>query len=168
MAETTGTYEINFREVERMRRLLAKYPEIASRELGAAMRDSVRHTEQIVQKLTPVYSTRLRRSIVGRVEQSIAGGQPSITGIVGTDKEYALPVELGRRPGSMPPLEPLIRWAAVVLGDGDAGPAVRWAIYRRGTKPRGMFARGWRQARGWVSKRFARALTQIVKGVADG
>jgi hypothetical protein len=68
----------------------------------------------------------------------------------------------------MPPLEPLIRWAAVVLGDGDAGPAVRWAIYRRGIKGRFMFEQGWRAARSYVVGRFRQALTRIVKRLSNG
>jgi hypothetical protein len=68
----------------------------------------------------------------------------------------------------LPPREPLIRWAAVVLGDGDAGDAVRWSIFKRGTKGKFMFAKGWRESRGWVSNRFKQALAQITKRPANG
>lgn len=168
MADYQGTYTIDFQEAERMSQLLAKYPAIAGDELAQAMNESVSRVTKAVQRFTPLYSTKLRQSIVGRVETSILGAQaPSITGTIATDLVYALPVEVGRRPGSLPPREPLIRWAAVVLGDGDAGDAVRWAIFKRGTKGKFMFARGWRDTRGWVSERFKRALGQIVKRLAS-
>ena len=105
--------------------------------------------------------------MVNKDKPLIAVTPGDITGIVGTDKEYALAVELGRRPGSLPPLEPLIRWAAVVLGDGDAGHAVRWAIFKRGIKGKFMFARGWREVYPRVTERFKQALSEIVKRLAN-
>lgn len=164
-----ATYEIEFQEGERMTALLKRYPSIAGDVLKGAMTKAVGLTTRNIQRVTPVYSTKLRRSITGTVESSVIGQQvPSIVGTVGTDSEYAVPVELGRRPGSLPPREPLIRWAAVVLGDGDAGDAVRWAIFKRGTKPRGMFAKGWRASRRAVSETFKRALGEIVKRLQRG
>lgn len=171
MSESTATYEINFQEAERMSKLLEKYPSISSDELHKAMVGSVRRVTVEIQKRTPVYTTQLRRSIVGRVERSLIGqAGAEIVGSVGTDSPYALAVEFGLPAGHLPPEEPLIRWAAVVLGDGEAGKAVRWAIFHRGTKkpPRAMFAQGWREARGWVSQRFQQALAEIVKRLGNG
>ncbi len=170
MADVTGSYEINFQEAERISNLLAEYPQIAGDEMQKAMLHAVRITRLAVQKYTPVYTTQLRRSIVGRVERNIVGQAADVTGIVGTDKEYALAVELGRGPGSLPPEEPLIRWATVVLGDGEAGKAVRWAIFHRGTKkpPKAMFARGWREVYPRVVARFKQALSAIVERLAGG
>lgn len=167
----TATYEIEFQEGERMTQLLKQYPKIAGDELHNAMTDSVRHTTLAIQKRTPLYTTKLRRSIAWTVERDIRGAEvPSITGTIGTPLVYGPAVELGLPPGTLPPEEPLIRWAAVVLGDGEAGKAVRWSIFHRGTKkpPAAMFARGWRQSRRWVSVRFRLALIRIVERLAEG
>lgn len=167
----SATYEIGFQEAERMTKLLEKYPAISSDELHKAMIGAVGRVTQEIQKRTPVYTTQLRRSIVGTVERSLIGqAGASIVGTVGTDSPYALAVEFGLPAGHLPPEEPLIRWAAVVLGDGEAGKAVRWAIFHRGTKkpPKAMFARGWREARRWVSVRFRLALIRITERLAQG
>ena len=79
-----ATYEINFQEAERMSELLRRYPEIAGYELRAAMTDSVRKTTLEIQKRTPVYTTKLRRSIAGEVEvQGLLGaaGREALTNL---------------------------------------------------------------------------------------
>lgn len=74
----------------------------------------------------------LRNSIAHRLDEDGLGG------VAGTNSEYALPTEFGRRPGSRPPVEPLIAWAR---RKGFADPeAAGWAIAehmeRFGTDPR--------------------------------
>ena len=91
------------------------------------------------------------------------GGVAEMRGIVESDVDYALDVEIGLPAGTwIDDIESLKRWAHLVLGDENAAYAVRASIFARGTKihPHGsrgyyMFARGWLQARPFVSKRFS-------------
>lgn len=154
-----------------MQRLLARYPAVAGAELKQAMTDAVAKTALAIRPLTPVDTGRLKASIAGRVETlggtvGSVGGE--IRGIVGTEIEYAPYVELGRKPGSLPPSAPLRAWGLRQLGSEEAGEAVRWAILARGIRPKAMFAQGWRRIRPWVSRRFQRALGDIIKRVASG
>lgn len=47
---------------------------------------------------------------------------------------YAPHVERGRKPGTMPPVEPLERWGHVVLGKDGLGWALAITIKKKGTK----------------------------------
>ncbi len=166
----TATYEVEFKDGDQLAQVLAKHPEISRDELQKAMIGAVRVTTQAVQKYTPLYTTRLRRSIVGTVEMRGITRQQggSITGIVGTPLVYAPAVEFGLSAGHLPPEEPLIRWAAVKLGNGEAGKAVRWSIFHHGTQGQYMFKKGFEEVRGWVMRRFEQALDAIAKRLAQG
>lgn len=52
----------------------------------------------------------------------------------GSSAPHTLPVEYGSRP-HWPPIDPLKRWARVVLGDESAAYAVQQAIAQNGTPP---------------------------------
>lgn len=55
-------------------------------------------------------------------------------GVVGVGERYGAVVEFGRRPGSMPPVEPIERWASIKLGAPGAGFVIARKIKQQGTK----------------------------------
>jgi hypothetical protein len=85
-----------------------------NRHLKRAMNKSVILVVSNVRPLVPVgVSGRLHNSIGSEV---IENGIGDITGRVGSslkDEEYPAVMEYGRKPGSMPPWEALVRWVHV-------------------------------------------------------
>ncbi len=103
------------------------------------------------RRLTPVDTGRLRSSISQEVDKS----QMPLWAKVGTNVEYAAPVEFGRRPGSFPPLAAIRAWTIRKgIGAGAAFPIAQ-AIARRGTKGAHMFRKGLRR-----SQRVVRTLAE--------
>ena len=111
-------------------------PETMGQQAGRAMTLSLALLEREVARRTPVSTGLLRGSIF-----SAQQGQPVRwhRGVVGTPNKYAPYVEAGRRPGRMPPVAVLARWAQLKLGDSRLGYVVARAIARRGTKGAHMF-----------------------------
>lgn len=58
-----------------------------------------------------------------------------LSGRAGTNKVHGPPTEFGRRPGAMPPVEPIRRWAKRKGIDEDAAFAIAKKIAREGTPP---------------------------------
>lgn len=58
-----------------------------------------------------------------------------LSGRVGTNKVHGPPTEFGRRPGVMPPVEPIRRWAKRKGIDEDAAFPIARKIAREGTPP---------------------------------
>lgn len=55
-------------------------------------------------------------------------------GVVAVGESYGAPVEFGRRPGKMPPVAPIERWAKLKLGAPGAGYVIARKIATKGTK----------------------------------
>lgn len=114
--------------------LRSDYSRALLRELGAVVHDLA----QAVRERTPIATGLLRASIGEEVE---LGGGNFATGRIFVQDEaatYALYVEEGSRPHT-PPIEPLKRWALLVLGDEQAAWRVRAKIRREGTRGHFMF-----------------------------
>lgn len=163
-----ASYELSTEGVDQAAALLARFPEISIDETRNAMTRSVMQLASDVKEFTPVYMGLLHSKIGSDVQT--AGGEvtPAVTGRVHSGGvPYALPVELGRKPGSWPPMEPIRRWCYLVLGDAELAFQVARKIFQRGIEPRGMFARAWLKDREWISQQFARARDRIVQRLAD-
>lgn len=164
-------YEVHTEELDAAAAALQRYPQIARDVLTTSMSRAVMQVSSEVKRRTPVYMGRLVGSIGGRVEAFGGGISPlggEIRGIVDTPVDYALPVEVGRRPGSWPPIDKIARWCHLVLGEEGAAGAVAAKIFHQGTEPRAMFARGWVASKPWVKNEFKRALREIVQRLARG
>jgi hypothetical protein len=166
---TTAEYTVDVEGGDDLRNRLRRYPQIAQAVLVPAMKRSVIHTSGNVKDFTPVYMSRLVNAIGERVE-SIGG---EIKGVVHAgDVKYAVDMEVGPPAGRWPNMEALRRWAHLVLGDADAAPAIARALFegrsRVQRRPYAMFAKGWKAAKGWVSREFRRARDEIVRRLAGG
>ena len=171
----TATYTVDVTEVDDFAKVLQRYPEIARTVFQDALAESVILVVSYIQPLTPVNTGFLRGSITGNVEVlgGGVGGLADMRGIVESDVDYALDVEIGLPAGTwIDDIESLKRWAHLVLGNENAAYAVRASIFARGTRihPHGsrgyyMFARGWFGAKPFVSKRFVDALAEITAKV---
>jgi hypothetical protein len=166
-------YEIEIKGLDEHLRKLNAYGEIADRELGTAMQQSVIAVESAVRPLVPVgVSGALRQSIASEVKREGAGG--SIVGRIfsSIDSPYPAVMEFGRRPGAaMPPPQALERWVHLKLGVPDelaAGVAftVARSIARKGIAGRRFMQQGFEKAKSQVDQFFARALERIAKALA--
>jgi len=165
----TATYKIDDSQVRAWSKVLAMYPELAEPIVVTAMKKSIYAVVAEIKPRTPVNEGDLLGSIAGRVETLGTIGQigGEIRGIAESNLDYAFPVEIGRQPGTWVPIEPLKRWARLVLGDEGAAYAVRAKIYSKGIKGRFMFARGWMEARPLVKGFFLDAQEEIIDAVAS-
>ncbi len=160
-------YGVTTEGIEEAAALLAKYPEISLDEMNKAMVRTVAQLSSDVKEFTPVDRGTLRSKIGGDVE-TVGGVMGGVRGIVHSGGvPYASVMELGRQPGSWPPLEPIRAWCQRVLGDASAAFLVARKIYLRGIAPRAMFARAWRKDKDWINDQFVRARKRIVERLAD-
>jgi len=160
-------YEVTTEGLNEAAALLARFPEIALDEMRKAMTKSTMQLSSDVREFTPVYMGLLRSKIGGDV-QMIGGPLGGVKGLVHSGGvPYASVVELGRRPGSFPPLAPIERWCHLVLGDASAAWSVARAIAARGIPGKAMFARAWRKDKDWINAQFVRARDRIVQRLAD-
>lgn len=100
------TYEVKIEGLEEVRRVFAQAPDAFERELRKAMRQALDLVEEQVAGRTPVNVGQLR----GSLATEIRGSGVSMQGIVGTPLIYGLPVEMGRQPGRMPPVDAIEYW----------------------------------------------------------
>jgi len=165
MAE--AEYNLSTEGVEEAAALLARFPEIAQDEMRRAMTRATVQLASDVKTFTPVYMGMLR-SKIGSDVQTIGGAMGGVRGMVHSGGvPYASVVELGRRPGSWPPLAPIRRWCHLVLGDAGAVFVVARKIAMRGTRGVFMFAQAWRRDKEWINAQFTRARDRIVERLAD-
>lgn len=81
-----------------------------------------------------------------------------LSGVAGTNKVHGPPTEFGRRPGVMPPVEPIRRWAKRKGIDEDAAFAIALKIAREGTPPAPFLFPSFEEERPKFLRRLQRAL----------
>ncbi len=104
----------------------------------------------------------LRRSIASKVTES----GPDVEVNIGSNLEYARAWELGRKPGSFPPVEALARWARLALGvkaeeARSVGFLIARRIFQRGQEPRPFLAPAIHDALPGLEKGIATALKNV-------
>lgn len=112
-----------------------------------AMTQSLAVLESAVTVETPVNFGTLRQAWTTQQ----MGTPARLLGEVFNPLEYALPVETGRRPGKMPPVEAIQLWVTRKLGlQGNEAKSAAFliarAIGRRGTQGAHMLEKGWQKA----------------------
>lgn len=120
--------------------------------------------ENAVAGFTPVNSGALR----GSITTAVTGTPVSLHGEVVTDIIYGWPVEEGRRPGRMPPVDAIQLWVTRKLGIGGlearrVAYVIARAIGRRGTKGAFMFKKGFEQMTPIVKRMFDDAITAAAR-----
>ena len=155
-------------------RAWAAAPELVAEEMGLAVREASLLLEREVRERTPVGvggGGGLAGSIGAR-DPEVVPGEGGV-GVVGTALRYAVPVELGRRPGGrQPPVQALADWAQARLGvSAEESRGVAWAIARRialeGTEGAHMFRAGTRAVAGAVEGILARGLDRVTRRLAE-
>lgn len=104
------------------------------------------------------YTGNLRRSIQKKPSTPTRG-------LVTVGEKYGAAVEFGRKPGAMPPVEPLERWAKVKLGQSGLGFVIARKIGRSGTKAQPYMLPAFEQSIPDVVGYFDKAATAFVKGL---
>lgn len=167
-------------------RLIRKYqhaPQVIDEEFGRATEESTLHAEGEITERTPANRSRLRNAINSHQERSpgVVRGIVEVAGL-----PYAIPVEVGRKPGTMPPVDAIQRWVhdkglggrtRVVRSGRNAGqerpvraPAnversIAWAIAlkikRQGTKGAFMFRDGAKASQPFIRLRFQAAAARV-------
>jgi hypothetical protein len=186
-------YEVEIKGLDEQIKRLNAYDAVSTRELTTAMSLSVKTLESAIKPLTPVYRGRLRGSIASEVKQEGVG---SIVGRVGSNlksEEYPAVMEFGRKPGSFPPLEPLIRWVhlkqiagtyrvkATKTGkhtrvgnkdvqasqDRQAAYAIARSIAKKGIKGLHFMSKGFDASKMQINEYFTQALQRITDALEN-
>lgn len=157
-------FEVELQGFEELARRL-RDPGLVAGPARRFLTDSALELEAAVKERTPVDTARLRDSITHEVDAH----QVPEWARVGTNVDYARPVEEGRRP-HWPPLAALQPWARRHgFPAGRAGAfLVARAIAARGTKARHMFRDGFREVRGQVEGFGRDMLRELVDKLAGG
>ena len=167
-------------------RMIRKYqnaPSVIEEEFAKAVEESALHAEGEIVERTPANRSRLRNAIATHTEHSpgVSRGIVEVAGL-----PYAIPVEIGRKPGTMPPVDAIQRWVhdkglggrtRVVSRGPRAGQEqlvragakverqIAWAIAikikREGIKGKFMFRDGARASQPFIRARFQAATARV-------
>lgn len=178
-------------EVQGLREAIDKlsgYDEFSTRRLTQAMQQSVTLLESSIKPLTPVFRGRLR----GSIGSEVRGVGSDIEGRVGStlkDEEYPAVMEFGRRPGTMPPIDPLVRWVRLKRLSGvynaktkrrmggratqdqqDRATAfvIARSIARKGIVGKRFMQRGYETSQVRIARYFSDAVTALTQDLANG
>ena len=158
------TIAVDSQTIRRLNNLLDNSDPRILAELEATAAEATAAIQAHVQKRTPVNIGTLRNSIASEVT-TVSSTPAHVVGHVFTNLMYAVPVELGSRP-HMPPQGPIQYWVARKLHKSGTEltrvtNAIRWKIYRHGTKGKHMFERGSTAAIPFVNRRVEQAIKRI-------
>jgi len=135
------TLDCEMRGVKELEAKLGRLHPLFVAEIRSMMTITLDLMEQLVIKYTPVSTGALRGSIASFMEGS---PETTLLGHVTHGVPYGDVVEVGRRPGRMPPASALELWVVRKLGlSGEEATSVAWLIARsigkKGTKGAHMF-----------------------------
>ncbi|MFP3943811.1 MAG: hypothetical protein ACLFWF_07960 [Alphaproteobacteria bacterium] len=160
---------IDIREAAALAAAFQRAPEVVEAEIHAATLESLLLLEREVKENTPVGiggGGGLKGSFSARGPNTL--GEETL-GEVGSNLNYAVPVELGSKP-HFPPIEPLSDWARAKLGvpaeeARSVGFLVARKISRKGTEPVEMVQRAMRDNERQVQEIFSRAVARIASRI---
>lgn len=160
------SYQGELRGMDEQIEKLVKYEQIAALPLERAIFKSVVDMQGTARQEAPVFRGILRNSIDTEVKDE---GRLSIVGRVFSNlrsEVYPAVMEAGRAPGSFPPIEPLKRWAHLVLGDERLAYPVARAIARRGIKGRFFMKKAYDKNKTGILAHFKKALDEITEALS--
>lgn len=139
---------------------------LLGRHMTAAMDSSLDLVIEWMAEETPVNTGALR----GSWTKDIFGIPMNLHGIAMTPLAYGLPVETGRKPGTMPPVDAIKLWAKRKLNlSGDELDMAAWAIARHigahGTEGAFMVEKAYNRAKGGdeIERIWAAELDEFLK-----
>ena len=139
---------------------------IVAGEMRATMDASVDLAQQQVRGNTPTGATG---NLLQSIARDVFGTPLSLTGRVTTAAVYGEPVEFGRKPGSMPPVEQtgLELWVRRKLGVPpneveSVAYAIAISIKRKGTQGKFMFKKGFEASKPIIKKQWSDLPTRVV------
>ena len=173
MAIDSVEIELDTSEIEALIREIPGFNFTIFAEMRKGMKEALDVLHAEITGRTPVNTGALRQSI----QPVIRGRAPSFVGEVGTPLVYGWPVERGRKPGKMPPIDAIELWVNRKLGlEGSEARGVAYLIARtigrRGTRGEAMFFRGTEASRTRVDQIWSnvpdRARIRIEQKIAQG
>lgn len=159
---------VELQDIDALRQAFVRAPEVVRVELGSAMVVADMLVLREVAERTPTAHGLLRQSLFQ--EERI--NDTSVIGVVASPLAYVAPVEFGRKPGKMPPLEPIEDWVMQKLGvSAEEAPGIALAIARkikyRGTQGAHMFERGLEASAAQINGVFRKATERIARVVGS-
>jgi len=150
---------------------LNAYDEIANRHLTSAIQGSVIGIQGLARVNAPVFQSRLRNSIQAEVKTGGAAVVGRVFSDITSPYPYPLTVELGRKPGKMPPPDALKRWVQLVIKPPAASVngiayLVARSIGRRGIKGKFFMKRAVESSKVRIGMLFREALDRIANEMA--
>lgn len=164
-----GAIHIDIADIAAAQRFLASLPGTVDRGIEEGVLEAGMLLQRDVVERTPRAAGTLRDSIIAAAPERQGD---AILGVVGSPLAYAVPVELGTKP-HMPPLQPIIDWVRLKLGlkgkrAEKAAKAIRWKIFRRGTKGANMFKGAFEANQEQVGKLIAAAVGRAIEAHRQG
>lgn len=137
-----------------LRRLAKRFPELVEEEATKTMTLIAGALEADVVAKTP-RGIGGGSGLAGSIAGEVVRHGTSISTVVGTPFLYGEVVEVGRRPGSMPPTGPIALWAQKKLGIEEKSAtgvafAIAMKIKKEGTKGAHMFEDTLKARDGWI------------------
>jgi hypothetical protein len=159
-------------DTSEVQRLAADYPEMFVEETEAVLRLITARLESDIVQATPRGvggAAGLAGSMFGEVQTAGL----TVSGVVGSPLAYAEVVEVGRRPGSFPPVAPIALWAQRKLGLSEteaqgAALAIARKIFWHGTEGAHMFRDTWQARKAWVTSMLESIPARIVRRLGAG
>jgi hypothetical protein len=160
--------QVDTRELDEFIDKLEEAPELVEKHMTAAMDGSLDLLLAWITDETPV-NTGLLRSSFGK---DITGTPANMFGEVVTPLVYGWPVEKGRKPGKMPPVDAIELWVKRKIGAGADSRQIAWAIARsiasKGTTGAFMVEQAYNRAKNGeeIAKIWVYQLEQFLKDLA--
>lgn len=159
---------VELQDIDALRQAFLHAPDVVRAELGAAMVVADMLVLREVAERTPTAHGLLRQSLFQ--EERI--NDTSVIGVVASPLSYVAPVELGRKPGKMPPVDAIEDWVIQKLGVSvEEAPGIALAIARkikyRGTQGAHMFQHGLEASAGQINGVFRKAAERVARAVGS-
>lgn len=160
--------KVDISELERFAEDMRTADRPIGRIMHNTMQKSVDYAQEAIRLETPVNTGKIRQSIATEIRGTSAG----ITGEIFTPLVYGLPLEYGRKPGRMPPVDVIQLWVhqkGIAAGQDERQVAylIARAIGRRGTKGAHMFEKGMKNAESRIMRLWEDATGDILAEFAN-
>jgi len=160
---------VNLRELERLEKIA---PEVVRREMRTVLGAIAARVEKEVVEKTP-RGVGAQGGLAGSIHGEVVTIGQGMAAVIGTPIGYGEVVELGRRPGKMPPLEPIALWAERKLGvSREDSMGVAYLIAQKiawyGTEGAHMFERTKEELDGWIMQELVSIAARVARRLESG